>query len=275
MMKSSGLKSPIRHLYQTLIHQTRVEYSSNDLKQSAIIFAPHQDDETLGCGGTIIRKKQAGAEIKVVFMTDGCKSHAHLVSEEKLKSVRAHEALAAARKLGLSETDVMFLEVKDGTLANNQEVAIQKVTQILLKYLPEEIFVPYYRDGVSDHNATTYVVLSALGRCGFNSTVYEYPIWFFNHWPWTPFEGNAKKFVSSLNQNLNYSWRFLQEFKCSVYIGDVLEQKRAALEQHKSQMLQLMPNPKWHTLGEVAQGNFLKCFFQNYELFRPSPLTQK
>lgn len=275
MIKSSFFHSQIRHLYKTLIDQTRIEYSSNNLKQSAIIFAPHQDDETLGCGGTIIRKKQAGAEVKIVFMTDGCKSHAHLVSEAKLKSVRAHEALAAARKLGLSETDVMFLEIPDGTLANNQEIALQNVVKILLKYLPEEIFVPYYQDGVLDHNATTYVVLSALGRCGFNSTVYQYPIWFFNHWPWTPFEGDFKKFVSTLSQNLKYSWRFLQEFKCSVYIGDVLEQKRAALQEHKSQMLQLIPHPQWHTLGEVSQGDFIKCFFQNYELFRSSHLNKK
>ncbi|WP_049561086.1 PIG-L deacetylase family protein [Limnoraphis robusta] len=275
MMKTSSSKSPIRQLYQRLIYQTRVEYSPPDFQKSAIVFAPHQDDETLGCGGTIIRKKQAGAEVKVVFMTDGGKSHAHLISEDELKSIRAQEALAAAQKLGLSQTDILFLEVPDGTLANHQEAAIQKVAKILLKYLPEEIFVPYHQDGISDHNATAYIVLLALRRCGFNSTVYEYPIWFFNHWPWTPFEGDFKKFLLTLSQNIKYSWRFLKEFKSSVYIGEVLDQKRSALEEHKSQVTQLILDPQWLTLRDVSQGDFLDCFFQNYELFRSSHLNKK
>lgn len=271
-MKSSENNTRVRQLYQRVIAQNRIEYSTENLNRSALVFAPHPDDETLGCGGTIIRKKQAGADIKVVFMTDGCKSHAHLVSEAKLKAVRVHEAKAAAQKLGLSETDIIFLNIRDGTLASHQEVAIQNITKILLKYLPEEIFVPYAQDGISDHNATTSIAVSALRRCGFNSTVYEYPIWFFNHWPWIPFEGDFKAFISTLSQNLKYSWRFLQAFKCSVDIRDVLEQKQAALAEHKSQVTQLIPNPQWLTLQDIAQGHFLNCFFQNYELFRSSEL---
>jgi LmbE family N-acetylglucosaminyl deacetylase len=29
------------------------DYGENNWHKSTIIFAPHQDDETLGCGGTI------------------------------------------------------------------------------------------------------------------------------------------------------------------------------------------------------------------------------
>ncbi|MEL7035084.1 MAG: PIG-L deacetylase family protein [Cyanobacteria bacterium J06592_8] len=271
-MQDSNHHSRIRQIYQKIIAQNRIEYSPENLKRSAIIFAPHPDDETLGCGGTMIRKKQAGAEIKVVFMTDGSQSHAHLISAAELKSIRAQEALAAAQKLGLSETDIIFLNVRDGTLANYQEIAIKNVAKILLKYLPEEIFVPYSQDGIPDHNATTYIAGSALRRCGFNSTVYEYPIWFFNHWPWVPFEGNFKTFVSTLSRNLKYSFHFLKTFKCSVDIRDVLEQKQAALAEHKSQVTQLIPNPQWLTLQDISQGQFLNCFFQNHELFRSSDL---
>ncbi|MDY7023495.1 MAG: PIG-L family deacetylase, partial [Cyanobacteriota bacterium] len=225
-MKYSENSSIIRQLYQRAIAQNRVEYSTENLNRSAMVFAPHPDDETLGCGGTIIRKKQAGAEIKVVFMTDGCKSHAHLIPEAKLKAVRVHEAKAAAQKLGLSETDIIFLNIRDGTLAHHQEIAIQNITKILLKYLPEEIFVPYSQDGIPDHNATTYIAVSALRRCGFNSRVYEYPIWFFNHWPWVPFEGDFKTFISKLGDHLKYSLKFFKAFKYSVDIRDVLEQKQ-------------------------------------------------
>jgi LmbE family N-acetylglucosaminyl deacetylase len=40
-------------------------------RQRILIFAPHPDDETLGCGGLMSKAKAAGAEIYVQFMTVG------------------------------------------------------------------------------------------------------------------------------------------------------------------------------------------------------------
>ena len=36
-----------------------------------VVLAPHMDDETLGCGGTIARHVRAGAQVTVIFLTDG------------------------------------------------------------------------------------------------------------------------------------------------------------------------------------------------------------
>ena len=41
------------------------------LEHNVIIFSPHPDDETLGCGGTIAKKVKEGYQVKIVFMTDG------------------------------------------------------------------------------------------------------------------------------------------------------------------------------------------------------------
>ena len=136
VMNQAFLKSPLRQLYRFLINFSRIEWDQKQLKRSALVFAPHQDDETLGCGGTIIHKKQAGADLKIVFMTDGSKSHSHLITERELKNIRREEALAAAQKLGLKERDVIFLEVKDGTLDNNVISTIQRVSNIILDFLP-------------------------------------------------------------------------------------------------------------------------------------------
>src|SRR4051812_37624433 len=42
-----------------------------------IVFAPHQDDEALGCGAVIARKRNDGGAVHVVFLTDGSASHPH------------------------------------------------------------------------------------------------------------------------------------------------------------------------------------------------------
>jgi LmbE family N-acetylglucosaminyl deacetylase len=51
-----------------------------------VVFSPHPDDETLGCGSTIIKKKRLGADVTIVFMTDGSKSHPHFIFRELIET---------------------------------------------------------------------------------------------------------------------------------------------------------------------------------------------
>ena len=249
----------VRKVYQLILKYFQKNYDESNLSKSTIVFAPHQDDETLGCGGTIIRKKQAGANIKIVFMTDGSGSHSHLIPRERLKAIRAKEALAAAQKLGVEKSEVIFLEFTDGNLSQKQDLAISKVKEIIKHNQPEEIFIPYSQDGVPDHDVTNSIVLSALKKSTAQATIYEYPVWFWNQFPWTGFS-NPKNKLSS-------SWLFLKHFRCHVDISSVLEQKKNALQQHKSQIERLIPHRSWSILADVSQGEFLNCFLQDSEYF--------
>jgi LmbE family N-acetylglucosaminyl deacetylase len=246
------------------------------MKLTAIVFSPHPDDETLGCGGTIIKKKRAGAEIRVFFMTDGRKSNAHLIPEEKLKSIRANEALLATRMLGLEEKDVTFLEYRDGELAENQNSAIHRVSKILQLQKPDEIFIPHHKEPsiwAKDHVATNRIVMSALQTYNRKTAVYEYPIWLWYNKPWITPTRSIKETLIGLKHVFNSKLILLKGFHYSVYIGDVLELKRAALDQYRSQMTRLIPDPSWYTLGDLSNGEFLKCFFQESEIFHRHTLN--
>jgi LmbE family N-acetylglucosaminyl deacetylase len=246
------------------------ELDETNMGGAAIVFAPHPDDETLGCGGTIIKKKRAGADIKIVFMTDGSYSPHNLISASELRSIRLDEALAASRLLGVEESDVVFLEFEDGKLGKNLDFAIDRVTEILLKQPSPEIFIPYHKDKdpYLDHRATNRIVVSALQVLGRKAIIYEYPIWFWwRRWPWTSVYISRRKILRFLKKNLVSGLSLLRDFRCSVYIGDVLELKRAALDQHRSQMTRLVPDLRWTTLGDVSNGEFLECFFRDYEIF--------
>ena len=105
-MSNSFFKAQARRFYRRVMNRIMSELDQNALGRSAVVFSPHFDDETLGCGGTILKKKRAGADVKIVFMTDGSKSHRHLISENELKAIRASEGLAASSSLGLSACDI-------------------------------------------------------------------------------------------------------------------------------------------------------------------------
>lgn len=265
--------SPIqtRRFYRFAMSCLASELDEADMARPAIVFAPHPDDETLGCGGTIIKKRRRGAAVKVVFMTDGSYSPHDLMSAAELKSIRLNEALAASWLLGVEESDVVFLEFKDGKLSQNLDPAIDRVAEILLKQQSEEIFIPYCKDKDPslDHLATNRIVASALQALGGRATIYEYPIWFWwDFWPWTgTYTRSRRKTLRLLKNGLVRGFSLLRDFGCSVYVGDVLELKRAALDQHKSQMTRLVPDSRWPTLGDLSNGEFLECFFQDREIF--------
>ena len=41
------------------------------MKQSILIIAAHPDDETIGCGGAILRHVSNGDNVNVLTLTDG------------------------------------------------------------------------------------------------------------------------------------------------------------------------------------------------------------
>src|SRR5947208_6372296 len=102
------------------------ELHNSDLVRPAVVFSPHPDDETLGCGGTIIRRRLLGADVSVVFMTDGSASHRRLMPALDLTALRAREARAACRILGVNEQSISFLNFEDGQLESHREAATRK-----------------------------------------------------------------------------------------------------------------------------------------------------
>ena len=249
--------------------------SATELSASAMVFSPHQDDETLGCGGTIIRKREAGAQVKIVFMTDGSRSHDRFIPEDKLISLRHQEAIKAAECLGLPSENVWFLDFRDGELAQGQAIAIERVRQLLLAQQPQQVFVPYVRETHPDHLATNEIVLAALANYPQEVAIYEYPVWYWHHFPWTARWGDRNSQLAYLKASIKakLGWQILQEFNYRVEIESVKSQKQLALAQHNTQMERLVDNPDWGLLKDVADGEWLECFFQAQEIFRRTVIS--
>jgi len=93
-----------------------------------LIFAPHCDDETLGLSGYLQKAARAGAEVRVVFMTNG--DGFAWSAERQLRQFRVRpegfvefgkerqrEALAALAESGIPNRSVLFLGYPDRGLA--------------------------------------------------------------------------------------------------------------------------------------------------------------
>lgn len=240
-------------------------FGDKDLHAPAIVFAPHQDDETLGCGGTILRKTEAGADVSVVYLTDGSGSHPQLMAGETLAETRTAEALAATQMLGIAEQDVIFIGARDGALAEYAKSVTPVLQKILTERRPEQIFVPYARDRLPDHVATHTLVLDAARLASVPVTVFEYPIWFWNHWPWM--KQTTGSTTSRIRQFARESLALLSDFNTHVPIGAALTTKRAALDCHRTQMTNFDGSGEWATLNDVADGDFLRCLLRDNELF--------
>jgi LmbE family N-acetylglucosaminyl deacetylase len=64
-----------------------------------LVLAPHPDDETLGCGGTICRHVISGDQVCIVIVTDGGKSRAGGLNRETMIEMRREEARDAMSAL--------------------------------------------------------------------------------------------------------------------------------------------------------------------------------
>jgi len=241
-----------------------------DWDASAVVFAPHPDDETLGCGGVAARKIAAGVKVRFVFVTDGAASHPGLAGGDDLRATREAEAIEAVRRLGGSAEDVVFLRFPDGSATEHLDEMTQAIAPLLDAWRPQSIYVPHAKEPPPDHTAVNAAVLAALRKNGHTVTVYEYPVWYWYHWPWTTLSGDMRMLQRlTVRQTIRTAAgsRALTTLNRIADVGDVLEVKRNALAAHVSQTERPENKDDWKTLADLSGGDFIRRLLADHEMF--------
>ncbi|HXG19091.1 MAG TPA: PIG-L family deacetylase [Methylomirabilota bacterium] len=122
-----------------------------------LVVAPHPDDESLGCGGTIARYTRNGIAVALLVVSDGGALDEQSENAGDLVARRAQETMAAAAALGVSQVD--FLGLPDGQLAQYRAELAHAVRQHLTQCTPDLIFCPSPIDGHPDHAVVARVLL--------------------------------------------------------------------------------------------------------------------
>ncbi|MBI3885675.1 MAG: PIG-L family deacetylase, partial [Opitutae bacterium] len=190
---------------------------------TALIIAPHADDETLGCAGLIAAKCRHRQDVRVVFITDSAASHpGHpALTADRVADLRRAEAREALRLLGVPPERVYDFNVPDGSLnqlppSKYLGLVVQLATLIRATGATE-IFAPYRDGGSSEHTAVQAMAATACRTCGI-ATLLEYPVWAW----WNPFRLKPRLAFAQTNFRLR--------------LGGDLALKHRALACHRTQM---------------------------------------
>jgi N-acetylglucosamine malate deacetylase 1 len=142
--------------------------------QSVLVVAPHQDDEAIGCGGSLALQARSGKLASIVILQDGGDEHESLgITRVAMREIRNAESRRCAALLNLDPP--VFLNHLE--LTDELPAAVKEVLGLLRERKVDAIFVPFVLDGHPDHRAANYIVATALKEIPWNVRVLGYEVW--------------------------------------------------------------------------------------------------
>lgn len=122
-----------------------------------IVIAPHPDDETLGVGGTLFRRKAEGCVVSWLIVTSMLREAGW--GAKKIKQ-RENEIQKITELYEFDEVYTLNLPTAQLDLVPMSEL-IAEVSEVFRLFNPEEVFVPHPTDIHTDHR----IVFDAVAAC--------------------------------------------------------------------------------------------------------------
>lgn len=142
--------------------------------ESMLVLAPHQDDETIGCGGALALQVRAKRAACVVLLTDGAEGHDELgMTRQELTALRNEESRRAAAVIAMEPP--LFLGYAD--LVASADEAAEALRRIVEERNVDTVFVPFMLDGHPEHRQANYILAAALKKIDRGIRVFGYEVW--------------------------------------------------------------------------------------------------
>ena len=238
--------------YAEVLEKKATELIDLQLIGSALVVAPHPDDESLGCGGTIARLRAMGHSVHTLFVSDGTLSHpnSRAYPAPRLRDLREKEARSALQILGVADEACTFMRLPDRHVPLPHEPgfaeAVAVVAALIDQLKPTTVFMPWRRDPHPDHRAAWHIGQAALENQTTPVRVLEYLIWLWELG--TPDD--------QPNSDEVQIWR--------VSISEVMVRRNRAIAAHQSQVTRLIDDDP---TGFYLSPELLTHFAQPRELF--------
>lgn len=188
--------------------------ANEEISMKILVFAPHNDDEILGVGGTIRKYIKESHDVYVCEITSGAR-------KELLQS----EARSAHNLLGIKES--IFLNIPVGTVSKMDQFELNnKINDVVTRIRPDIVFLPFTGDMHMDHGAVAESAMVSLRPIGDYSVREIYMYETLSETGWN-FPTSEKSFTPN-------TW---------IDITDTIDEKISAMKCYKSQILQY-PHPR-------------------------------
>lgn len=168
-------------------------------EERVLVLSPHPDDETIAVGGYNYEAVKAGAEVRIVLVTDGDK--------HGWQDIRFKEFQNSASVLGIPESNLEYWNFKEGMTNEDALEAIKSmiITEIRT-YQPTIVIAPLVQDNHFDHHLVGKAYLEAAQETNYQSYSYGYLV----HHRFFP---QPKKYAPNRNMmppikylNLGFGW---------------------------------------------------------------------
>lgn len=122
-----------------------------------LTVAPHPDDKTLGCGGTLIKYRERGAEIGWLIVTSMDSQHGYSAErvagrEAQIEQVARHYRFDLVRRSGLPAARLDTIPRSD---------IVESIARVVAEFQSDTLLLPYPGDAHSDHR----IVFEAAQAC--------------------------------------------------------------------------------------------------------------
>jgi len=150
-----------------------------------MVVAVHPDDETLGCGGTLLRHKEQGDTVHLFIITamynkdkdgnvftisyDGndyslpdCYNYTdqHISFSKKAVKEKAEEIGSVVKIYGFSSVNELKIPTTT-VFIQDESLLVKKIASVFSKVRPNVLYIPFLEDAHGDHRA----IFSVLNSC--------------------------------------------------------------------------------------------------------------
>ena len=134
-----------------------MKYSTQTMPAQTVVISPHPDDETLGCGGTLLKHHAQGDAIHWVIVTSMADQHEFTPQmiaerEEEINTVAGIYGFTTVHNLNLPTTQLDTIPAKE---------LISSLGSLLNEIKPDTAYIPNRSDTHSDHR----IVFNAAWSC--------------------------------------------------------------------------------------------------------------
>lgn len=171
------------------------------------VFAPHPDDESIGCGGLLALLAQQRCDVQVVLVSDGSGAGG---LPPGASQVRLQEFVSALNELGI--TDYRLLNFPDGNVQPSDFLK-QSLLDCLGSFLPDTVVMPSILDLHRDHRVIAEMLFAISNSFQSIQRLIQYEIW-------CPLPATHIVDITSVAEQ---KWNAIRQHKTALACGNYLD----------------------------------------------------